>query len=534
MQRFVDESTTPKTTVELSVSCKGLLDRDILSKSDPVCVLYMKNRTEWTEFARTERIKNSLDPSWQKKIIIDYRFEERQLLKFLIYDKDNSSAQTSMHDSLGELQCSLGEIVSAQSRGFTKNLTRTKGSGSISITALEMSSSMELVRLSFSAKGLDNKDTFGKSDPFLQINRLLGGGDGTVVHRSETIDNNLNPNWKSFELDSRTLCNSDENVELLLSVYDEDNDGSHDLIGSVKTTLKQLAQEGSQLPLINAKKAAKKGSKYKNSGILMLNSIKREKMHTFLDYIQGGLQVNFTIGIDFTGSNGPPQDPRSLHYMDPDGRDNQYSLAIKAVGDIIQDYDYDKMFPCLGFGAKVPPNYTVSHEFFLTLEAGNPFCAGIPGIMNAYSRCLQSVQFYGPTNFSPVIQHVAQFARAHQGDPSNYFVLLIITDGIITDMEDTKRSIVGASTLPMSLIIVGVGDEDFSAMRILDGDDKRLQVNGQKAERDIVQFVELRKFIGPDGSWSKENLARAVLAEVPNQVLSFMQKNGFKPNAVPS
>ena len=36
----------------------------------------------------------------------------------------------------------------------------------------------------------------------------------------------------------------------------------------------------------------------------------------------------------------------------------------------------DKMFPALGFGAKVPPNYHVSHEFALNFNPSNPFCAG--------------------------------------------------------------------------------------------------------------------------------------------------------------
>ena len=29
---------------------------------------------------------------------------------------------------------------------------------------------------------------------------------------------------------------------------------------------------------------------------------------------------------------------------------NQYETAIKSVGDIIEDYDTDKLFPVLGFG----------------------------------------------------------------------------------------------------------------------------------------------------------------------------------------
>jgi len=42
---------------------------------------------------------------------------------------------------------------------------------------------------------------------------------------------------------------------------------------------------------------------------------------------------------------------------------NAYALALRAVGEIIQDYDTDKLFPALGFGAKLPPDGHVSHEF---------------------------------------------------------------------------------------------------------------------------------------------------------------------------
>ena len=36
----------------------------------------------------------------------------------------------------------------------------------------------------------------------------------------------------------------------------------------------------------------------------------------------------------------------------------------------------DKMYPALGFGARIPPNFEVSHEFALNFNPGNPFCAG--------------------------------------------------------------------------------------------------------------------------------------------------------------
>ena len=191
-----------------------------------------------------------------------------------------------------------------------------------------------------------------------------------------------------------------------------------------------------------------------------------------------------------------------------------------------------QMFPALGFGAIVPPSGQVSHEFFLTLDPTRPFCAGVEGIVSAYYNSLNTVQLYGPTNFAPVINHVANFAAAHQSEATNYFVLLILTDGIITDFDDTKRALVGASSLPMSVIIVGVGDEDFAAMDILDGDQHRLQYQGQVAKRDIVQFVEMRKFVSREGGWNKELLAKAVLAEIPGQVTGWMKMKGFVPKVM--
>ena len=39
------------------------------------------------------------------------------------------------------------------------------------------------------------------------------------------------------------------------------------------------------------------------------------------------------------------------------------------------------------------------------------YSLGIQGIVQAYQSCLPSIALYGPTNVSPVINHVASFAR---------------------------------------------------------------------------------------------------------------------------
>ena len=65
-------------------------------------------------------------------------------------------------------------------------------------------------------------------------------------------------------------------------------------------------------------------------------------------------------------------------------QNNQYTNAIRAVGDIVQEYDSDKQFPAYGFGAKLP-NGHVDFCFNVNLTP-NPDCNMIDGVLYAYRR----------------------------------------------------------------------------------------------------------------------------------------------------
>nr|XP_031290679.1 copine-5 isoform X6 [Camelus dromedarius]XP_045368138.1 copine-5 isoform X4 [Camelus bactrianus] len=473
----------PATKVEITVSCRNLLDKDMFSKSDPLCVMYtqgMENK-QWREFGRTEVIDNTLNPDFVRKFIVDYFFEEKQNLRFDLYDVDSKSPDLSKHDFLGQAFCTLGEIVGSPGSRLEKSLTigafslnsrtgkpmpavsngsglwmeslRTTGleasggvpgkkCGTIILSAEELSNCRDVATMQFCANKLDKKDFFGKSDPFLVFYRSNEDGTFTICHKTEVMKNTLNPVWQTFSIPVRALCNGDYDRTIKVEVYDWDRDGSHDFIGEFTTSYRELARGQSQFNIyevVNPKKKMKK-KKYVNSGTVTLLSFAVESECTFLDYIKGGTQINFTVAIDFTASNGNPSQSTSLHYMSP-YQLNAYALALTAVGEIIQHYDSDKMFPALGFGAKLPPDGRVSHEFPLNGNQENPSCCGIDGILEAYHHSLRTVQLYGPTNFAPVVTHVARNAATVQ-DGSQYSVLLIITDGVISDMAQTKEAIV--------------------------------------------------------------------------------------------
>ncbi|KAM4600746.1 copine-4 [Polymixia lowei] len=523
------------TKVELRLTCKGISDRDALSKPDPCIALKMQSHGQWLEVDRTELIRSCVNPTFSKVFTLDFYFEEVQRLRFELYDISSSHNGLKEADFLGSVECTLGQIVSQ--RKLSKALLRpggTVGKAIITITAEELTGNDDYVELSFSARKLDDKDFFSKSDPFLEIYRLNDDATLQLVHRTEIVMNNLNPVWKTFKVSLNSLCSGDQERKLQCTVWDWDSNGKHDFIGEFEATFKEMrgAMDGRQVqwPCINPKYKVKKKN-YRNSGIVILNQCKIIKMHSFLDYIMGGCQIQFTVAIDFTASNGDPRNSCSLHYIHP-YQPNEYLKALVAVGEICQDYDSDKMFPAFGFGARIPPEFKVSHDFAVNFNEENPECAGIQGVVEAYQTCLPKLQLYGPTNIAPIIQKVANSAsqEVHTKEAMQYFILLILTDGVITDMADTREAIVQASHLPMSVIIVGIGNADFSDMQMLDGDDGILRSpKGEPVLRDIVQFVPFRNFKHA----SPAALAKTVLAEVPNQVVDYYNSKGIKPK-VPS
>eukprot|EP00483_Globobulimina_turgida_P001647 UN01649 len=95
-------------------------------------------------------------------------------------------------------------------------------------------------------------------------------------------------------------------------------------------------------------------------------------------------------------------------------------------------------------------------------------------------------------------------------------------------MQRSIDAVVDATRLPLSIIIVGVGDADFSNMDTLDADDEPLRHSRTRKymERDIVQFVPFNEFKMKHMS----AIAKETLEEVPGQVTSFMAMHNIQPN----
>lgn len=53
----------------------------------------------------------------------------------------------------------------------------------------------------------------------------------------------------------------------------------------------------------------------------------------------------------------------------------------------------------------------VETDYILCVSLCPCMYIGIEGVVEAYRICLPQVKLYGPTNFSPIINHVACFAK---------------------------------------------------------------------------------------------------------------------------
>lgn len=538
--------------LELTLSCSNLPSLDLVSKSDPCVVFYLQDaRGSWRECGRTECIHNESNPLFTRRQLIDYFFEQTQRFRFEVYDFDSDSPDLQRHDFIGQVETTVANIVTRPGRKLKAPLVDRSGSAlksaTITILAEELRGSNEFVTLQITASDLDKVGIFSSTDAYLSFHkRNTDGSVGPQVWKTEAVKNSVHPSWREFQISLQTLCNADHHRQLIVRCLHQQHSHGGDeaddkVLGEFTTTVAELAVDhiGPGGQLVSGAQTGKRQftltkpnhptaeKRTKSHGHISFRKVFLRAEPTFLDYIRGGLQMNLMIAVDFTASNGHPRDKGSLHFRADPHHLNRYQQAIQSISEILLPYDSDGRIVAWGFGAQLILNQPTSNCFNLNFNPANPEVEGLAGMMNAYLHAVDRVTFSGPTLFAPLLVEAtrAAIARPYSQSFQNYSLLLIITDGVINDMDETIATIVQASDKPLSIIIVGVGNADFSAMQVLDADESRLSAFGETQKRDTVQFVKFSDF----ENRSLADLAAHTLAELPTQVINFMKLHNIPP-----
>lgn len=502
---------------------------------DPFCLLYQRNPvTNQMVLIHTTEVKtDTTNPQFTEPATNPYSFEIVQDLEVRVYHKAKGvpPGESASHKFLGCFRYSQSQLMMAPGNKLSGPFVEG-GACQVIVRGEVVTHTRDIFKSTIKCHNLPKMNGFlgllGKSDPFVRISRLYDDGTYTGVMDTSVRKGTLSPTWPGAQKEMTAICNGDIDRNIRVEVFDYDQSGRHKPMGYVLTTLRAILDSGGQkMKLTKAFKGliCASGAGY----ISFLNPVV-ENHPTLVQFLKGGLDINLNVAIDFTQSNGHPSERTSLHRIsNPGDPENDYQKAIRAVGGVVEAYDHEKKFAVYGFGARLGGSRDVQHCF--PVYGGDSIVIGVDGVLNAYKECVTAVEFAGPTYFKHLIDNAGALAQSMNctQDNQRYTVLLILTDGVIDDMDATIASIVQASYQPLSVIIVGIGKEDFTNMNKLDADDQKLEHAGVAHHRDIVQFVPFKKF----HSKGATALAQNVLAEIPSQILKYMESKGIKPNDSP-
>ena len=221
-----------------------------------------------------------------------------------------------------------------------------------------------------------------------------------------------------------------------------------------------------------------------------------------------------------------------------------------------------------GFGGIPKGKKNVMHCIHLNGKK-NPIIQKVENISEAYFNTVKKITLKGPTLICPIVEKVInefiikkyekdyepkpeeeiivevdedsdsdfemvekkkdtkcfKADEIHEEENSNNFfkiknfeVILIVIDSEINDYDQFKQLIMKRINLPISIIIVGVGDSDFSKMKKFETNNEIGIYNkyNMPIERDFVHFIEYRELNN-----NPKMLANRILKDISNEINFF-------------
>ncbi len=276
--------------------------------------------------------------------------------------------------------------------------------------------------------------------------------------------------------------------------------------------------------------------------------------------VAGLEKTNLLVAIDMTKSNlwsGEKSYGKNLHYLpvaparnpgdppkyspvvarSPEGSKiskvmmeslNPYQFVIQVAGNQLDEFDDDHYIPTCIFGHSRAVGAEYIKDISPARRQNEPRgCVGMAGVLQAYENAVRTHELSGDTQFAPIIEWAMEIVR----ETRDYHILLIIGDGSIVDMENTRQALADACGLPLSVIFVGVGDgsnpksnlengngDVWRDMRKLDDEPLGTIDNWQSVYLSEI-YPELLRSSHPD-----VDLATEMLSEIPEQYSEFKRR----------
>lgn len=563
---FAEEDVGAKQVITFTMRAKGLSSTDFWKgRADAYCILHRTSNpglsysdeeqdVECTPVYRSEVVRKTNYPKWKRVEFSAAQVCNNQLDQDIIIEvHDWFRVQSPRY--IGECILNFSELA----RAFRNNTIVTRP-----ICVVE-GMRTHLLRALTATKTIGDRSSSG-SRP---ASKLSMGSSLPARSRTGSRTANEGTNMASRRMlhsskDSRDSRSSHTSRPSLVTKTSS--------IKSIKSTGSVSRSSGMVASVTSSASSPSKSSKGepfgKVVGQMLFEDVGAMRTHTFLDYIRGGLELKMGVAIDLTRSNADPIVANSLHSMSSMNgtAETAYATAIRAVGEVMRSYIVDDKYAVYGFGAKIPPTQTVCSDCFaLTGDFWDPEVKGVEGIIRAYRRALHVCRFHGQSHLHEVVKVCADlsrpYAEARTPNDNNvdmkYFVFFILTDGQIHQQQRVVDELMKVVLLPMSIFIIGIGDEDFTFLRNLAEQltalraaspqdeeppkpssaqsrsrpkEKKKGPEAPKAQvppRGIVHFVCFNEYRDRPA-----DLAAASLQELPREVVGYFGKRKVEPRGL--
>jgi hypothetical protein len=245
--------------------------------------------------------------------------------------------------------------------------------------------------------------------------------------------------------------------------------------------------------------------------------------------------LEIIVGVDATASNADTGkrtfQGRNLHDVTPGLTPNPYYTVLRAAAKFLERDVCGEGIPLCYFGSRTANSLGGCEEVKV--------CRGVEDLCATYCTTIVNQSLCGPTSFVPLIQKaIEQCVEERQ-----FHILLIITDGAVTNPDEHYHALQRAALHPLSIVCVGVGDGPFDKMHEFDKraptnfhfvDFQRCARSAQLKQNQPVQEakdqngMKMNLLMVDKDALETEFFYQAFL-EIPEQYQHFKTKLGYKP-----
>ena len=455
-------------------------------------------REEKKKIAETESKSNlgNKNIKFENEVIIPFHFSQIQPLEFLIKN-NTSAANVTISKTLGEIVGSLRQTyrenilngITFEVKAILNDELNKQCSFNIGV-----SGALTGMKIGYSITSLGNQ-----YDP---INEL--------IYDSETTSHNTKINFNEISIPINKLA-SDENLDDNIIEITFKDVNHADELGKYKSSINQLFEKEIDFDLKGNKKAS----------ILC----KKKNFYSLLDYLERDLHLTTTLFIDFSEFN----EANTHHIVN---NETTFEKLMENFIDILTPYNEDLFFHIFGYGFKLKQEFDGGeynpNMFPINQKLESPSVEK-NSIKRVYYDFLNSINFSNKkTDINLIIKNNNDKVKEELEEDyiREYNIFLLFVNNDIINEKDFINELIISSTLPISIIIVGLGKDHFTKLENIDTNFLNLtNEEGMKAKRKCIKFISFNKCLK-----NFQNTVKKSLISIPDEMIEYLTLKNIVPN----